>query len=85
MVSRAFLVLALIAFTASSYSLSVEKENNHQNSKLDFYGSSFITDETGAIVEEANRKDEAILLHEFDLDAIDEMRMSWGIFRDRRP
>ena len=61
------------------------KENNHQNSKLDFYGSSFITDETGAIVEEANRKDEAILLHEFDLDAIDEMRMSWGIFRDRRP
>lgn len=61
------------------------KENNHQNSKLDFYGSSFITDETGEIVEEANRKDEAILLHEFDLDAIDEMRMSWGIFRDRRP
>ena len=42
------------------------KENNHQNSKLDFYGSSFITDETGAIVEEANRKDEAILLLDFD-------------------
>ena len=27
----------------------------------------------------------AVLLHEFDLDAIREFRLSWGNFRDRRP
>lgn len=50
-----------------------------------FYGSSFIADETGAKVQEANRLDETVLVHEFDLDAIREMRQSFGFFRDRRP
>ena len=61
------------------------KENNGQSSSLTFYGSSFITDETGAIVEEAGRTEEGILLHTFDLDAVEALRMSWGLFRDRRP
>lgn len=50
-----------------------------------FYGSSFIADETGAKVQEANRTDEAVLVHEFELDSIREMRQSFGFFRDRRP
>ena len=50
-----------------------------------FYGSSFIADHTGAKVAEANRTDEAILLHTFDLDEIRDERQSWGFFRDRRP
>lgn len=61
------------------------KENNGQSSSLTFYGSSFITDETGAIVEEAGRTEEGVLLHTFDLDAIESLRLSWGLFRDRRP
>ena len=61
------------------------KENNGQSSSLTFYGSSFITDETGAIVEEAGRTEEGILLHTFDLEAVEALRMSWGLFRDRRP
>lgn len=60
-------------------------ENQHQSSSLTFYGSSFIADETGALVEEAGREEETVLLHTFDLDAVREMRMSWGVFRDRRP
>lgn len=60
-------------------------ENNHQSSSLDFYGSSFICDETGEIVESADRQSETVLLHTFDLEEIEEMRMSWGLFRDRRP
>lgn len=60
-------------------------ENNNQNSSLNFYGSSFITNETGEIIESADRENEAVLVAEFDLDAINEMRFSWGIFRDRRP
>lgn len=52
---------------------------------LEFYGSSFIADQTGAIVEEASEVDEEILLYEFDLGAISGERTSWGLFRDRRP
>ncbi len=55
------------------------------NSSMTFYGSSFITDETGEIVEKYDRKEEGILVHEFDLEAIDIKRRDWGIFRDRRP
>ena len=60
------------------------QENNGQSSALTFYGSSFITDETGALLEEAGREEERILLHTFDLGAIEEMRFSWGLFGDRR-
>jgi len=52
---------------------------------LDFYGSSFIADHTGAKVEEAGQSDEQILLHEFDLGSIRAERTGWGLFRDRRP
>lgn len=61
------------------------KDNNSQSSELVFYGSSFITDETGEVLEDAGRTEEGILLHTFDLDAVEEMRFSWGLFRDRRP
>lgn len=61
------------------------KENNHQSSALVFYGSSFITDETGEVLEEAGRTEEKVILHSFDLDAVEELRLSWGLFRDRRP
>ena len=52
---------------------------------INFYGSSFISDETGNKVEQASRTDEAILIRRFDLDAIAEKREAWGLFRDRRP
>ena len=61
------------------------KENNFQKSALRFYGSSFITDETGAIVEDGSRDQEEVLTQTFDLDEIRDLRMSWGVFRDRRP
>lgn len=54
-------------------------------SSMTFYGSSFIADHTGTIVEEADRETESVLVHEFDLDAIAQMRREWGVFRDRRP
>ena len=61
------------------------KDNNNQSSELVFYGSSFITDETGEVLADAGRTEEGILLHTFDLDAVEDMRFSWGLFRDRRP
>ena len=56
-----------------------------KNSEMTFYGSSFIADETGAKVAEADRTSETVLTHTFDLDAIRNQRAQWGFFRDRRP
>ena len=58
---------------------------SQSDSEMTFYGSSFIADETGEIVEEADRESETVLVHTFDLDAIDIKRRQWGVFRDRRP
>lgn len=60
------------------------KENAGQSSSLDFYGCSFIADATGDIIASA-KQEETILYGEFDLDALKEDRLSWGLFRDRRP
>lgn len=60
------------------------KENAGQSSSLDFYGCSFIADATGDIIASA-KQEETILYGEFDLDVLKEERLSWGLFRDRRP
>eukprot|EP00177_Eucheuma_denticulatum_P005538 GFKZ01010066.1.p1 GENE.GFKZ01010066.1~~GFKZ01010066.1.p1 ORF type:complete len:486 (+),score=41.81 GFKZ01010066.1:333-1790(+) len=52
---------------------------------ITFYGSSFMTDHTGAIVSDAGRHQETILFHTYNIDEIRTARHSWGIFRDRRP
>ena len=59
--------------------------NNYQTSSLTFYGSSFITDMTGELVESADRTSETVLVHSFDLDEINTARLEWGLMRDRRP
>lgn len=61
------------------------EENGGQRSALVFYGSSFLTDETGEILAEAGRDEEEILVQEYDLDELDARRLEWGLFRDRRP
>ena len=62
---------------------------------INFYGTSFITDPTGAIVTDASKglvdnwceedEDNVVLTATFDLDKITACRASWGLFRDRRP
>ena len=61
------------------------EQNGGQSSSLTFYGSSFITDGTGELVCSASRDREEVLTASFDLDEMAENRMSWGLFRDRRP
>jgi N-carbamoylputrescine amidase len=53
--------------------------------RMNFYGSSFIADHQGALVQAADRRTEQVLLHRVDLDACLAYRQSWGCFRDRRP
>ena len=53
--------------------------------EITFYGSSFITDHPGEIIQCADRTTETTLNVEFNLDEIRKYRRSWGVFRDRRP
>jgi N-carbamoylputrescine amidase len=55
------------------------------NLYIRFYGSSFITDATGAKIAEAGEEGEAVLTAKYDLTANEELRNNWFVFRDRRP
>jgi N-carbamoylputrescine amidase len=52
---------------------------------MDFYGSSFIADQHGAIVAAADRTTPGVVVASFDLEDCRIRRASWGVFRDRRP
>ncbi|MXU65673.1 N-carbamoylputrescine amidase [Oceanomicrobium pacificus] len=52
---------------------------------VSFYGSSFIADQMGGLVAQADRSGDAVLTASFDLDDVATFRRSWGLFRDRRP
>ncbi len=49
-----------------------------------FYGSSFITDHTGAKLAEADRVTECVITASLDMAEIAHQRQAWGVFRDRR-
>ena len=61
------------------------RENGGQQSALRFYGCSFLTDETGAVLEQAGRDGDAVLTASYDFGTIRQERLEWGLFRDRRP
>ncbi|MFA5012454.1 MAG: nitrilase-related carbon-nitrogen hydrolase [Ignavibacteria bacterium] len=50
-----------------------------------FYGSSYFVDPRGQIFAQASEDNDELLIAEFDLDMIDEVRATWQFFRDRRP
>jgi N-carbamoylputrescine amidase len=60
-------------------------EPGRNGTEITFYGSSFVADQTGAKVAEADRETETVLTATFDLDAVEKQRRAWGLFRDRRP
>ncbi len=53
--------------------------------EMEFYGSSFIADETGTIKVQADKYKPSVIVEKFDLDEIARLRREWGVFRDRRP
>ncbi|MEG6508511.1 N-carbamoylputrescine amidase [Methyloligella sp. 2.7D] len=63
----------------------VGTEEGKAGTEMTFYGSSFIADQFGEKVQEADSTAEAVLTHSFDLDEIARHRDYWHIFRDRRP
>lgn len=53
--------------------------------EMTFYGSSFICDQHGDIVQCMDRYNSGYICATFDLDELAKERREWGIFRDRRP
>ncbi len=60
-------------------------EEAGESCTLNFYGSSFITDYTGAKIAEASRDKEEIIYAEFDIQENQKQRHYWGLIRDRQP
>jgi N-carbamoylputrescine amidase len=50
-----------------------------------FYGSSYFVDPRGQIFAQASEDNDELLIAEFDLDMISEVRNIWQFYRDRRP
>lgn len=83
--SAANLMPVIAANRIGMETIQPDEENQQQSSSLCFYGTSFLTDGTGAVIQQLGRDEPGIALAEYDLDELEEMRMSWGVFRDRRP
>ncbi len=66
----------------ASNRIGVEQDDD---SKITFYGSSFIAGPQGNKIAEADRNSQTVLVAEFDLEKLEIQRIEWGIFRDRRP
>jgi beta-ureidopropionase len=50
-----------------------------------FYGTSYFVDPKGQIFAQASEEKDELLVSEFDLDMIEEVRNVWQFYRDRRP
>ena len=59
-------------------------EESGDSCSLNFYGSSFITDYTGAKIAEASRDKEEIIYADIDLEDNAKQREYWGLIKDRR-
>jgi N-carbamoylputrescine amidase len=53
--------------------------------QMRFYGSSFICDHKGKLFAEADRESSGVWVQRLDLSAMEQERLTWGIYRDRRP
>lgn len=53
--------------------------------RMRFYGSSFISDHKGRLLAEATRDTAQVLVQALDLATMEEDRLHWGVYRDRRP
>jgi N-carbamoylputrescine amidase len=73
---------ANMVIVAASNRIGVERGGGFQTQ---FYGGSFIANETGTKVAELGEDEDQVVVQEFDLDRIAEFRKDWGIFRTRRP
>ncbi len=51
----------------------------------EFYGTSYFVNPRGQIIAEGSRDQDELIVADFDLEMIDDVRSTWQFFRDRRP
>ncbi len=51
---------------------------------IEFWGKSFVSNPYGEVINQASQDKEEILITDIDLSVIDETRITWPFFRDRR-
>src|SRR5881296_2031253 len=71
-------------YVAAVNRVGLERPAGADGDGIEFWGSSFLADPFGAIVAEAPKDREAIVLGEIDLGRIEEVRRGWPFLRDRR-
>src|SRR5438094_1666964 len=71
-------------FVAAVNRVGHERPADGNGDGIEFWGSSFLADPFGAVIAEAPRDREAIVVAEVDLDRIEEVRRGWPFLRDRR-
>ena len=83
--SAANIVPVIATNRVGTETVTPDDGNARQSSSLTFYGSSFITDQWGKVLESADRSSDCVIMREIDLDECRIARQEWGVFRDRRP
>ena len=69
----------------ASNRVGLEAATTDPELQMTFYGSSFISNHKGKMLAEADRNTSGVLVQQLDLAAMREERLTWGIYRDRRP
>jgi len=86
-------MVPLVASNRAGTEVLVDSDNKEKE-RIRFYGTSFVTDNTGGIMVEAvdnrkveygNGKDIEVLAFAVDYHEHRKIRAGWGVFRDRRP
>jgi N-carbamoylputrescine amidase len=82
-------MVPVVATNRYGTEILMHDDGKTEKQRITFYGRSFITDETGAKVAEAEMESEndpiCILTSTIDPDWNRSTRLAWGLFRDRRP
>jgi len=83
-------MVPVVASNRYGTEILLQPDGTTEKQRITFYGRSFITDETGAKVaeaemEEANENPISVIAAPIDPEANRSTRLAWGLFRDRRP
>ena len=81
-------MVPVVASNRYGTEILLHKDGTTEKQRITFYGRSFITDETGAKVEEASMEDGnpiSVIASSIDPEENRATRLAWGLFRDRRP
>jgi N-carbamoylputrescine amidase len=71
-------------YVAAVNRVGFERPADGQGAGLEFWGTSFVADPFGVVLQEAATDREELLLAEVDLEHLEETRRNWPFFRDRR-